>query len=114
MPAPSASARSYQQVLTRLLRHGSYAQLRKIIDKTLAADIAPVLPLLLDDDRNRVLSLLIEAGKAARALLALDISHLHQLPDTLDDATLAPIFSSSAPDHAPDLLHPLASHRPPP
>jgi len=104
MPAPSASARSYQQVLTRLLRHGSYPQLRKIIDKTLAADIAPVLPLLLDDDRNRVLSLLIEAGKAARALLELDISDLHDLLENVDDATLAAICSSSAPDDAADLL----------
>jgi magnesium transporter len=104
MPAPSASARSYQQVLTRLLRHGSYPQLRKIIDKTLAADIAPVLPLLLDDDRNRVLSLLIEAGKAARALLELDISDLHELFENVDDATLAAICSSSAPDDAADLL----------
>lgn len=104
MPAPSASASSYHQVLTRLLRHGSYPQLRKIIDKTLAADIAPVLPLLLDDDRNRVLSLLIEAGKAARALLELDISDLHELLEKVDDATLAAICSSSAPDDAADLL----------
>ena len=111
MPAPSASARSYQQVLTRLLRHGSYPQLRKIIDKTLAADIAPVLPLLLDDDRNRVLSLLIEAGKAARALLELDISDLHELFENVDDATLAAICSSSAPDDAADLLDLLGPER---
>jgi magnesium transporter len=104
MPAPSSSARSYQQLLTRLLRHGAYPQLRKIIDKTLAADIAPVLPLLLDEDRNRVLSLLIEAGKAARALLELDIPELNELLENIDDATLAAICNSSAPDDAADLL----------
>src|SRR5215213_7991070 len=69
--APS-NARSYQQLLTKLLRHGAYPQLRKIIDKTLPADISPVLPLLLEEDRKRILSLLIEAGKAARALFELD------------------------------------------
>jgi magnesium transporter len=106
-PAPasaSPSARSYQQLLTRLLRHGAFPQLRKIVDKTLPADIAPVLPLLLEEDRNRVLSLLIEAGKAARALLELDVPDLNDLLENVDDPTLAAICNSSAPDDAADLL----------
>jgi magnesium transporter len=97
-------ARSYQQLMTKLLRHGAYPQLRKIIDKTLAADISPVLPLLLEEDRKRILSLLIEAGKAARALLELDERDLNEILDSLDDPTLASICSSSAPDDAADLL----------
>lgn len=105
------SARSYQQLLTRLLRHGNYSQLRKTIDKTLAADIAPVLPLLLEEDRKRVLSLLIEAGKAARALLELDETDLDDLLASLDDAALAAICSSSAPDDAADLLDVLPDER---
>ena len=55
-PVPHAAppqARSYQQLLTKLLRHGAYPQLRKIIEKTLPADISPVLPLLLEEDRKR-------------------------------------------------------------
>ena len=52
---PTGTARSYQQLLTRLLRHSAYPQLRKVVDKTKAADIAPALPLLLEDERNRVL-----------------------------------------------------------
>ncbi len=106
-PVPHAAppqARSYQQLLTKLLRHGAYPQLRKIIDKTLPADITPVLPLLLEEDRNRILSLLIEAGKAARALFELDDVDLNVILDDLDDATLASICSSSAPDDAADLL----------
>jgi magnesium transporter len=103
-PQPAPSARSYQQLLTKLLRHGAYPQLRKIVDKTLAADIAPVLPLLLEEDRKRILSLLIEAGKAARALLDLDDPDLREIVDSIDDATLAAICSSSAPDDAADLL----------
>ena len=59
-PASPPQARSYQQLLTKLLRHGAYPQLRKIIDKTLPADLSPVLPLLLEEDRKRILSLLIE------------------------------------------------------
>ena len=110
-PSASASARSYQQLLTRLLRHGAYPQLRKIIDKTLAADIAPVFPLLLDDDRNRVLSLLIEAGKAARVLLELEIPDLNELLESIDDPTLGAICSSSAPDDAADLLDLLDDER---
>ncbi|HEX9162372.1 MAG TPA: magnesium transporter [Thermoanaerobaculia bacterium] len=110
-PATSSSARSYQQLLTKLLRHGAYPQLRKIVDKTLAADLAPVLPLLLEEDRNRVLSLLIEAGKAARALLELDPSDLREIIDPLDDATIAAICSSSAPDDAADLLDALDDER---
>jgi magnesium transporter len=106
-PAPHSApsgARSYQQLLTRLLRHGAYPQLRKIIDKTLPADISPVLPLLLEDDRKRILSLLIEAGKAARALFELDEHDLNEILESLDDPTLASICSSSAPDDAADLL----------
>jgi magnesium transporter len=106
-PAPHnapSNARSYQQLLTKLLRHGAYAQLRKIVDKTLPADFAPVLPLLLEEDRKRILSLLVEAGKAARALLELDESDLHEILESVDDATLASICSSSAPDDAADLL----------
>jgi magnesium transporter len=111
MPARSGSqqgvpqtARSYQQLLTKLLRHGAYPQLRKIVEKTLPADLSPVLPLLLDDDRQRILSLMIEAGKAARALLDLDESDLLSILDSLDDPTLAAICSSSASDDAADLL----------
>jgi magnesium transporter len=99
-----ATASSYQQLLTKLLRHGAYPQLRKVIEKTLPADISPVLPLLLEEDRNRVLSLLIETGKAARTLLELDVADLDEVVDALDDATLGAICSSSAPDDAADLL----------
>ncbi|HEX2122869.1 MAG TPA: magnesium transporter [Thermoanaerobaculia bacterium] len=103
-PAAPPTARSYQQLLTRLLRHGAYPQLRKIVDKTLPADFSPVLPLLLEEDRKRILSLLIEAGKAARALLELDENDLLEILDSVDDATFAAICSSSAPDDAADLL----------
>jgi len=106
-PAPHnapSNARSYQQLLTKLLRHGAYPQLRKIIDKTLPADLSPVLPLLLEEDRRRILSLLIEAGKAARALLELDENDLQEILEALDDSTLASVCSSSAPDDAADLL----------
>lgn len=113
-PAPQSApstARSYQQLLTKLLRHGAYPQLRKIIEKTLPADISPVLPLLLEEDRKRILSLLIEAGKAARALLDLDDTDLHEMLDSTDDATVAAICSSSAPDDAADLLDALDDER---
>ncbi|MDQ3284034.1 MAG: magnesium transporter [Acidobacteriota bacterium] len=106
-PAPATAppnARSYQQLLTKLLRHGAFPQLRKIIEKTLPADLSPVLPLLLEEDRKRILSLLIEAGKSARALLDLDEPDLYEILESLDDATLASICSSSAPDDAADLL----------
>src|SRR5215212_6515430 len=106
-----AGARNYQQLLTKLLRHGAYPQLRKIVDKTLAADLAPVLPLLLEEDRNRILSLLIEAGKAARALFELDEVDLDAMLAALDDATLASVCSSSAPDDAADLLDVLDEDR---
>jgi magnesium transporter len=105
------NARSYQQLLTKLLRHGAYPQLRKIIEKTLPADLSPVLPLLLEEDRKRILSLLIEAGKAARALLELDEVDLNELLDSIDDATLASVCSSSAPDDAADLLDALDEDR---
>lgn len=109
--APPPSARSYQQLLTKLLRHGAYPQLRKIIDKTLPADLAPVIPLLLEEDRKRILSLLIEAGKSARALLDLDDADLDEIIGSLDDATVAAICSSSAPDDAADLLDVLDDER---
>src|SRR5260221_10265112 len=91
------TARSYQQLLIKLLRHGAYAQLRKVVDKTMAADLGPVLPLLLEEDRKRILSLLIEAGKAARALLNLDDDELRALVHEADDAVLAAVLTSSAP-----------------
>jgi magnesium transporter len=109
--SPSSSARSYQQLLTKLLRHGAHPQLRKIVDKTLPADLAPVLPLLLEEDRKRVLSLLIESGKAARALLSLDHADRKEIIDSLDDATIGAICSSSAPDDAADLLDALDPDR---
>jgi magnesium transporter len=108
---PSASARSYQQLLTKLLRHGAYPQLRKIVEKTLPADLAPVLPLLIEEDRKRILSLLIETGKAARALLDLDSADLDEIVSSTDDATLAGICSSSAPDDAADMLDVLDDER---
>src|SRR5882762_5232623 len=100
---PAPNARSYQQLLTKLLRHGAFPQLRKIIDKTMPADLAPAIPLLLHEDQKRVLSLLIEAGKAARALLELDARDLGEILTDLDDAALVAICSSSAPDDAADL-----------
>ena len=93
------------------MRHGAYPQLRKIIEKTPAADIAPALPLLLEEDLRRVLSLLIENGKAARALLDLDPVDLVDIVNNLDDASLAAICSSSAPDDAADLLDSLPDDR---
>ncbi len=110
-PAHSSTARSYQQLLTKLLRHGAYPQLRRIIEKTLPADISPVLPLLLEEDRKRVLSLLIELGKAARALLGLDEPDLDEMIEWLDDATIVDICGSSAPDDAADLLDALDDER---
>src|SRR5215212_5231248 len=110
-PAATPSTRSYQQMLTKLLRHGAYPQLRKIVDRTLPADLSPVLPLLLEEDRMRVLSLLIEAGKAARALLELDEADLREILDPLDDSTVAAICSSSAPDDAADHLDQLDDER---
>ena len=114
-PIPQHSAqpgaRNYQQLLTKLLRHGAFPQLRKIVEKTLPADLGPVLPLLLEEDRNRILSLLIEGGKAARALLSLDENDLNEMLDALDDSTLASVCSSSAPDDAADLLDVLDEDR---
>ena len=110
-PSPPSSARSYQQLLTKLLRHGAYPQLRKIVDKTPPADLAPVLPLLLEEDRKRILSLLIEAGKAARAILELDEADLQEFLNEVDDATIAEICRSSAPDDAADLLDALDEER---
>lgn len=107
-PAPTAS---YQQLLTKLLRHGAYPQLRKIVDKTLPADFSPILPLLLEEDRKRILSLLIEAGKSARALLGLDAVERALMLDAMDDATLAAVCTSSAPDDAADLLDTLDDER---
>jgi len=108
---PAPNARSYQQLLTKLLRHGAFPQLRKIVDKTMPADLAPAIPLLLEEDRKRVLSLLIEAGKAARALLELDAADLREVIGDLDDASVAAICSSSAPDDAADLLDTLDDER---
>lgn len=108
---PAAPAASYQQLLTKLLRHGAYPQLRKIVEKTLPADFAPVLPLLLEDDRKRIMSLLIEAGKAGRALLGLDPVERAEILDATDDATVAAICNSSASDDAADLLDALGEDR---
>ncbi len=105
------SARSYQQVITKLLRHNAMPQLRKIIDKTLPADISPVLPLLLEDERRKILALLIESGKAARVILELDQEDMQEVLDTVDTETLAAICSSSAPDDAADLLEILDEER---
>lgn len=105
------SSRSYQQLLTRLLRHNATPQLRKIIDKILPADLSPVIPVLLEPDRDRVLQLLIEAGKAGRVLLELDEGDLGSVLRELSDETLAAICSSSAPDDAADLLDTLDEER---
>lgn len=110
-PPTAPTARSYQQLLTKLLRHGAFPQLRKIIEKTLPADISPVLPLLLEEDRKRILSLLIESGKSARVLLGLDGDDLDEIIEALDDPTLASICNSSAPDDAADLLDVLDDER---
>jgi magnesium transporter len=107
----SPSARSYQQVVTKLLRHSAFPQLRKIIDKTLPADISPVLPLLLDEDRNRILALLIEAGKAGRVLLEMPDVEQRAILQEIDDSTLAAICGSSASDDAADLLDSLDPER---
>ena len=105
------SSRSYHQVLVKLLRHNGVPQLRKIIDKTLPADLSPVLPLLLDEDLKRILALLIESGKAARVLLELERSELKPILDSIDDETLAGVCRSSASDDAADLLDVLDDDR---
>ncbi len=93
------------------MRHGAYPQLRKVVEKTLPADLSPVLPLLLEEDRKRILSLLIETGKAARTLLELERADLEEIIASLDDSTIAAICSSSAPDDAADLLDVLDDER---
>ncbi len=109
----STAARSYQQVMTKLLRHNALFQLRKIIDKTLAADIAPVIPMLMIEDRRKIFALLIEAGKAARVILELEHDQVIETLRDLDDATVASICNSSAPDDAADLLDLLDEERRP-
>jgi magnesium transporter len=109
--AGPTSARSYQQLLTKLLRHGAFPQLRKIVEKTPPADLSPVLPLLLEEDRKRILSLLIEAGKAARAVLELDEADLDEFLAQVDDATIAEMCRTSASDDAADLLDTLNEER---
>ncbi|HUF16716.1 MAG TPA: magnesium transporter [Thermoanaerobaculia bacterium] len=111
LSSASTAARSYQQVMTKLLRHNALSQLRKIIDKTLSADIAPVIPLLLLEDRQRIFALLIEAGKAARVILELERDQVIDILKDLDDATVASICNSSAPDDAADLLDLLDDER---
>lgn len=112
-PAPIAqpTSRTHQQVLTRLLRAGAVPQLRKVIEKTLPADISPVIPSLLADERRRLLEVLVEAGKAGRVLLELDREQLQEILSELDDATLAAICRTSAPDDAADLLDVLEEDR---
>lgn len=111
-PAYSAtSARSYQQLLTKLLRHGAIPQLRKILDKTPPADVSPVLPLLLEADRRKILALLIESGRSARVLLELDPGELDSIIRDLDDSVIASICTSSAPDDSADLLDLLDEER---
>lgn len=112
-PAPMAqpTARSYQQVLTRLLRHGAVPQLRKVIEKTLPADISPVVPTLLQEERNVLLQVLIEAGKAGQVLLQLDRDELQRILSETEATTIAQICSSSAPDDAADLLDLLDDER---
>src|SRR5687767_1643672 len=112
-PAPIAppTSRTYQQVLTRLLRAGAVPQLRKVIEKTLPADISPVIPSLLADERRRLLEVLVEARKAGRVLLELDREHLQEILAEVDDATLAAICRTSAPDDAADLLDVLDEER---
>ena len=98
------SPRSYQQLFTRLLRHNAIPQLRKILDKTLPADISPVIPMLLEEDRRRVLAALIDLGKAGQVLLELDEDEVVRLLGELTDETIASICTSSASDDAADLL----------
>lgn len=114
MPGASSTitfTRSYHQVLTRLLRHNALPQLRRVIDKTAPADIAPVLPLLLPVELRKVLALLIESGKAASALLELDRGELADISEALEDAIVVAICRSSAPDDAADLLDALPDER---
>lgn len=86
-------------------------QLRKIIDKTPPADISPIVPLLLEDDRRKILGLLTEAGKAGRVLLELEPQDLREVMDELDEPTIVAICRSSAPDDAADLLDVLSDER---
>ena len=110
-PQGYTSPRAYQQLFTRLLRHNALPQLKKILEKTLAADISPVIPLLLDEDRQRILVLLIEVDMAGSVLLELDEDALRSLLKELNDETITRICSSSAPDDAADLLDLLADDR---
>jgi len=107
----SPSAHSYQQVVTRLLHHNALPQVKKIIEKTLPADISPIIPLLLEDDLRKILPILVEAGKAGRVLLELDDSDLLDVIKSLDDSTLASVCGSSASDDAADLLDTLSDER---
>lgn len=106
-----SAVRSYQQVVSRLLRHNALPQLRKIVEKTLPADLSPIIPLLLDEDRRKILTLLAEAGKAGRVLLELEPQELRTEMAELDDATIALICRTSAPDDAADLLDLLDDER---
>lgn len=107
----SHSSRSYQQLLVRLIRHNATPQIRKVIEKALPADLSPVLTMLLPQDRERILSQLIETRKAGAVLLEVEAPALTELLDEMSDATLASICTSSAPDDAADLLDILDEER---
>src|SRR5688572_17145701 len=107
----TTSVRSYEQIVTKLLRHNALPQLKKIIEKTLPADLSPVVPRLEEDDRRKLLALLIELRKAGRVLLEIDRDELLDLVSHLDDDTIKAICTSSAPDDAADLLDLLDEER---
>lgn len=109
--APLNFTRSYHQVLTRLLRHNALPQLRRVVERTAPADIAPVLPLLLPVELRKVLALLIESGNAASALLELEHEAAAEIAAELEDAIIVAICRSSASDDAADLLDLLPGER---
>ncbi len=90
--------------IRRLLRRGAVSHLRKIIDKTHAADLAPAFYSLSLHDQRQLLDVIDDSGKKGELFSRLESSAFLSLVEGMEINDIVEIFEQMPTDDAADLL----------
>ncbi len=99
------------EAIRRLMRRGAVANLRRIVERTHAADLAAIFQELNDLEQGRLFQIMVQAGVAGDVMSEMDPQVLQELVESLGNDELAEILAAMDADDAADLLALLPEER---
>lgn len=110
-PRRATTGSHRQRLILRLLRHPEQRPARRLLARLHPADIARLVPLLTQDERDRLLETLFELKLAGRTIAELGPEIQAAVLEKLDDAALAGLLRQISANDAVDLLERLDHER---